>query len=104
VVRCPERYDRRVMLTDPPPPICSHLDQAGNVHPQSDGCEECLAIGGEWVHLRLCLTCGHVGCCNDSPNRHALAHFQAAGHAIIRSFEPGEDWAWCWIDKIDVEV
>jgi hypothetical protein len=81
-------------------PGCSHLDQARNVEPTSDGCGECLAIGGEWVHLRLCLACGNVGCCDNSPNRHARAHFVATGHPIIRSHEPGESWAWCWIDEV----
>ncbi|MER6559028.1 UBP-type zinc finger domain-containing protein [Streptomyces sp. NPDC001027] len=64
-----------------------------------DGCEECLAIGGHWVHLRLCLTCGHVGCCDSSPGKHATAHFSRTGHPVIQSFESGEDWRWCFIDE-----
>ncbi|TKA04790.1 UBP-type zinc finger domain-containing protein [Actinacidiphila oryziradicis] len=64
-----------------------------------DGCEECLAGGGRWVHLRLCLACGHVGCCDDSPGRHAGGHFAEVGHPVIRSFEPGEEWRWCFIDQ-----
>ena len=81
---------------------CSHLDQARNVEPRSVGCEECLANGTSWVHLRLCLWCGHVGCCDQSEGRHAFHHFADTGHAIIRSHEPGEVWAWCWIDEIEV--
>ena len=71
-----------------------HLKEIRKVTPSAEGCEDCLKIGGEWVHLRLCLTCGHVGCCDDSPNRHATAHFHATRHPIIQSFEPGEDWFW----------
>jgi uncharacterized UBP type Zn finger protein len=65
-----------------------------------DGCEECLATWQAWLHLRICLECGHVGCCDDSPHRHATAHANATGHPIIRSLEPGEAWAWCYIDRI----
>jgi len=83
-------------------PACGHLDQARDVEPRTDGCEECLAGGTAWVHLRLCLACGHVGCCNDSQERHAYRHFEETGHAIIRSHEPGEAWAWCWVDEIVV--
>jgi len=68
------------------------------VTPSAHGCEECLAQGDRWVHLRLCMTCGHVGCCDDSPNRHATRHFHATKHPVIKSFEPGEDWAWCYVD------
>jgi len=67
--------------------------------PSADGCEDCLRSGGRWVHLRLCQECGHVGCCNDSPNRHASGHYESTGHALIRSFEPGEDWWSCYIDQ-----
>jgi hypothetical protein len=83
---------------------CSHVDQIREVTPSSDGCEDCLKIGGWWVHLRLCLTCGHVACCDSSPNRHASAHARAAGHPIVRSFEPGEDWVWCYVDEVVLEV
>jgi len=81
---------------------CTHLD---HVHvtelPEAvDGCEECLVTGGEWLHLRICLECGHVGCCDDSPNRHATAHAHATEHPIIRSLEPGEDWSWCYADEV----
>lgn len=79
--------------------VCAHIDQIRPAKPRAKGCEECLKIGSRWVHLRLCLTCGHVGCCDSSPNRHARKHFQGSGHPIIQSFEPGENWRWCWIDE-----
>lgn len=79
---------------------CRHLAAIQTVAPGSEGCEECLALGDTWLHLRLCLSCGHVGCCDQSKNRHARKHFEASGHPIIRSFEPGEDWAWCYVDRI----
>ena len=79
---------------------CSHLDQVQNVRPHSHGCEECLKIGSSWVHLRLCRICGHVGCCDSSPNRHASRHFHSTGHPIVQSIEPGEDWLWCYVDEI----
>lgn len=82
---------------------CEHLDQIGDVTPSADGCEECLRIGSWWVHLRLCLTCGGVGCCDESPNRHATAHFHATAHPVIRSFEPDESWLWCFVDEIELE-
>ena len=79
---------------------CTHLGQIADVEPSSTGCEDCLRIGGRWVHLRMCMTCGHVGCCDSSPNRHATAHFKAVGHPIIQSYEPGEDWWYCYIDDL----
>jgi hypothetical protein len=80
---------------------CAHLDQINpDVVPSGNGCEECLKMGSTWVHLRLCLTCGKVGCCDSSPNRHATKHFHEAGHPIVRSFQPGEDWAWCYVDEV----
>ena len=82
--------------------VCTHLDEV-TVHelPASvDGCEECLRDGGKWLHLRICLICGHVGCCDDSPSRHATAHAHAASHPIIRSLEPGEEWCWCYVDEV----
>jgi uncharacterized UBP type Zn finger protein len=81
---------------------CSHLDQIHDVVPSAQGCEGCLKTGGTWVHLRICLTCGHVGCCDDSPNKHAAKHSRATGHPIIQSFEPGEDWRWCYVDQVPV--
>jgi len=82
--------------------ICRHLNQVRRVHPSGNGCRECLETGDAWVHLRLCLTCGHVGCCDDSKNRHATKHFHATHHPIIQSFEPGEDWRWCYVDEMMV--
>ncbi len=80
-------------------PGCTHLEMIRDVVPSAPGCEDCLRIGGVWLHLRLCLTCGRVGCCDSSPNRHARAHAEAAEHPIISSLEPGEDWAWCFVDE-----
>jgi uncharacterized UBP type Zn finger protein len=81
---------------------CAHLDQIEIAEAPSDpaGCEECLATGGRWVHLRMCQVCGHVGCCDNSPGRHATAHYETTGHPIIRSAEPGEDWSWCYVDEM----
>ena len=79
---------------------CEHLDQAQPVRPSAQGCEECLKTGDGWVHLRVCMTCGHVGCCDQSPGRHAFAHFEETGHPIIRSHEPDEVWGWCWVDQV----
>lgn len=84
---------------------CTHLgDLPAHVTPSGNGCEECLAAGGRWVHLRLCQTCGHVGCCDNSPGQHATGHFTATHHPVIRSFEPGEDWWWCYVDDVAFEV
>jgi uncharacterized UBP type Zn finger protein len=82
---------------------CPHLDQIRQVTPSAEGCEDCLKTGDSWVHLRLCETCGHVGCCDSSPNRHATKHFQATRHAVIKSFEPGEEWGYCYVDDLFVE-
>jgi uncharacterized UBP type Zn finger protein len=81
---------------------CTHLDQVQYLEPDGPvaGCEECLATGGRWVHLRMCQTCGHIGCCDNSPGRHATAHNRATAHPIIRSVEPGEDWSWCYVDEL----
>jgi ubiquitin-hydrolase Zn-finger-containing protein len=82
---------------------CTHLDSIHEVQPDStDGCTDCLAEGSTWVHLRECLQCGHVGCCDASPKRHATAHFHTSSHPIIRSFEPGESWRWCYVDQTSV--
>ena len=88
--------------------MCQHLSRfrkprAEPVTPSAAGCEECLARGDDWVHLRLCMSCGHVGCCDSSPNRHATRHFHATRHPVIKSFEPGEDWAWCYVDEETAE-
>jgi uncharacterized UBP type Zn finger protein len=80
---------------------CEHLDQVAPQTPSSEvGCSDCLAMGGQWVHLRLCLECGHVGCCDSSPNRHASSHARADDHPVVASFEPGEDWSWCYVDEV----
>ncbi len=91
----PERATRAMSTAGP----CSHEDTIKDVEPQAKGCQECLATGGKWVHLRLCLSCGHVGCCDDSPSKHASAHHRESGHPIVQSFEPGEDWRWCYEDE-----
>jgi Zn-finger in ubiquitin-hydrolases and other protein len=85
---------------------CTHLDQITVTQlPEAvAGCEDCLASGGEWLHLRICLGCGHVGCCDDSPNRHATAHGRSSGHALIRSLEPGEEWCWCFVDEVGMVI
>jgi len=82
---------------------CVHVDTIRPVTPSAPGCEECLQTGDRWLHLRLCLQCGHVGCCDNSPNRHATAHFHATAHPLIRSFEPGEHWLWCYVDELFME-
>lgn len=79
---------------------CTHTDLIREVSPAANGCVECLAMGDEWEHLRLCMICGHVGCCDSSQNKHASAHATAAGHPIVESFEPGEDWLWCYVDEV----
>jgi ubiquitin-hydrolase Zn-finger-containing protein len=85
--------------------ICSHLADVEPVTPDSeDGCTDCLALGDSWVHLRECQHCGHVGCCDSSKNKHATAHFRASGHPLIRSYEPGESWWWCYEDQLVFEV
>jgi MFS family permease len=82
--------------------VCTHLDGVAEVEPTSKGCEECLRLGDRWVHLRLCLSCGHVGCCDSSKNRHATKHFWSSQHPIVRSLEPDESWRWCYVDEIVV--
>ena len=81
---------------------CGHIKNANeNTKPNTpEGCEECLKTGDEWVHLRLCLECGHVGCCDNSKNKHATKHFHATEHPVIKSFEPGESWKWCYVDEV----
>jgi uncharacterized UBP type Zn finger protein len=85
---------------------CTHTDRIERTQLPDEiaGCEDCLAIGGRWVHLRMCATCGHIGCCDSSPNRHATAHVHASGHPIIRSAEPDEDWFWCYEDEVAFTV
>ena len=86
--------------------VCTHIYEVAEARPSptSTGCEDCEKVGGRWVHLRLCMTCGHVGCCDSSPNRHASAHFRTSGHPIVRSYEPGEDWWWCYADDVLLDV
>lgn len=85
---------------------CAHVDQVRitRLPDAVDGCEECLLEGDPWLHLRICLSCGHVGCCDDSPNRHATAHAGASEHPLIRSLEPGEAWVWCYPDGIAMRL
>jgi uncharacterized UBP type Zn finger protein len=85
---------------------CEHLDTIEHLEGGEGvaGCEECLANGMTWVHLRRCTSCGHVGCCDSSPGRHATGHFNATGHPIIRSIEPGENWLWCYVDEVMFEL
>jgi uncharacterized UBP type Zn finger protein len=78
---------------------CEHVQGVERVTARARGCEECLAMGAEWNELRVCLACGHVGCCEDSPHAHALQHFKTAGHPLIASLESGETWGWCYADR-----
>ena len=82
---------------------CQHIAKVHPLPPKTQGCEECLKMGDTWVHLRLCRECGHVGCCDDSKNKHATRHFRATGHPIITSIEPGENWSWCFVDRVVME-
>ena len=84
--------------------LCLHEADIEPRPPRTEGCEECLKLGTPWVHLRLCLTCGHVGCCDSSPGRHATRHFHSTTHPVIASYEPGERWAWCYVDEEEVDV
>ena len=83
--------------------LCSHLKRHDNSPPRTEGCEECMKTGDSWVHLRRCLECGHVGCCDSSKNKHATKHFLTTEHPVVQSFEPGEDWLWCYIDELFCE-
>jgi uncharacterized UBP type Zn finger protein len=83
---------------------CTHTEAIHEVTARTDGCEECLQTGDRWVHLRMCMTCGHVGCCDSSPNRHASKHALDAAHPIVKSFEPGEEWGWCYVDEVFLEA
>jgi uncharacterized UBP type Zn finger protein len=82
---------------------CTHQDQIRQVTLSAKGCEGCLKAGDRWVQLRMCLTCGHVGCCDSSEGKHAAKHFEASGHPIMRSVEPGQSWRWCYVDQAYVE-
>ena len=87
-------------------PPCTHLEHVKvlELPESSDGCEDCLAMGSKWLHLRICLECGHVGCCDSSPNRHASAHAEGAGHVLMRSLEPREEWSWCFADEVALVI
>jgi uncharacterized UBP type Zn finger protein len=91
-------FARRVAM------LCRHMAGLNPIAPRTAGCEECLKTGMPWVHLRLCLTCGHVGCCDSSPGRHATAHFHGTQHPVVASLEPEERWLWCYVDEIDAEL
>jgi uncharacterized UBP type Zn finger protein len=80
--------------------FCEHISAIRKVEPSATGCEDCLKAGDAWVHLRLCISCGHVGCCDNSINKHATKHFRASRHPIIRSHEPGEAWGYCYVDEM----
>jgi uncharacterized UBP type Zn finger protein len=86
-------------------PVCTHLDTIKITPPASvEGCEDCLKTGGTWLHLRICMECGHVGCCDSSPNQHASKHAAGSTHPIVRSMEPGERWLWCYEDDVAFEM
>ena len=99
-----QRIDPQRKKMSRKPPTCTHLQFVKTDKGRTQGCEECLASGDTWVHLRLCRTCGHVGCCDDSKNKHATKHFHATKHPIITSFEPGETWSWCYVDELVMEL
>jgi uncharacterized UBP type Zn finger protein len=100
--RADRRRPRRILVAVA---ICSHLDQITIQPPDSvPGCEDCMRTGDRWVHLRVCLSCGHVGCCDSSPNKHASKHADEVGHPIVRSAEEGETWCWCYADKVMFEI
>jgi uncharacterized UBP type Zn finger protein len=83
---------------------CTHIAEITDVVPAANGCVDCLKTGDRWMHLRLCMSCGYVGCCDSSPNQHASKHAPATSHPIVQSFEPGEDWYWCYVDEIAFEL
>jgi len=83
---------------------CSHLHMLAKVKPSARGCEDCLRIGSRWVHLRLCRICGHVGCCDQSPHRHATKHFHATKHPLIEGYDPPEGWGWCYVDEVFIDL
>jgi uncharacterized UBP type Zn finger protein len=85
-------------------PECPHIASVVVVDPTSDVCDECVALGDDWVHLRACLSCGHVGCCDASKNKHATRHWRTSTHPLIQSLEPGEDWVYCYVDHLIIEL
>ena len=84
--------------------ICEHVREAKDLQPAERVCEECVRMGDSWVHLRICLTCGYVGCCDSSKNKHATKHFDSSRHPMMRSIEPAEDWGWCFVDEIEYDL
>ncbi len=86
------------------PDACRHVKTVRDVTPSALGCEECLKLNSPWVHLRLCRTCGHVGCCDSSPHRHATKHFHATGHPVIEGYDPPEGWGWCYVDEVSFDL
>jgi len=95
-----EEEQKETSSSTDPQVLCTHVELINDVTPSSQGCEECLKIGDEWVNLRICLICGKVGCCDNSKNKHATRHYHETGHPIIQSFQPGETWRWCYVDEI----
>jgi uncharacterized UBP type Zn finger protein len=83
---------------------CGHVAAIQDVRPSADGCEDCLKIGGMWVRLRICLTCGHVGCCDQSVHKHAMRHYHGTNHPMMASYEEGESWLWCFVDEVVIEA
>jgi hypothetical protein len=83
---------------------CAHRGEIKKVHPSARGCEECLKTGQAWVHLRICRTCGHVGCCDQSPGRHATKHFHITHHPIMEGYDPPEGWGWCYVDEVFIDL
>jgi CPA1 family monovalent cation:H+ antiporter len=96
----PRTTDRELNTPAATAGSCKHLSEPGQATSDLAGCEDCLREGTTWVHLRLCLQCGHVGCCDSSPRRHATQHFHDSLHPVIRSYEPGENWRWCFVDRL----
>jgi uncharacterized UBP type Zn finger protein len=84
--------------------VCEHIKEVTDRQPSNHVCEDCIKTGDSWVHLRLCLSCGHIGCCDSSKNKHATKHFHATQHPVIRSIEPGETWGWCYVDEVEYDL
>jgi uncharacterized UBP type Zn finger protein len=89
-----------IVVQSEKPMTCEHVDRIRNVQPSGSGCQDCMRSGGAWIQLRMCMECGHVGCCDSSLNKHAIGHFRATQHPIARSVQPGEEWGWCYIDQL----
>lgn len=102
-VRIASELQREVLSGRLDPNGCEHISTIQDVVPSADGCEDCLKIGDEWVYLRLCLTCGYVGCCDNSKNKHATAHHHSTHHPMIVSYEEGENWVWCYPDQVMIK-